>query len=150
VGTGFSEADSLCLAKLTIFAAAAVIPAECGIRAIVSILTGNAQANTGQGCSSRLGNSGCAFRTVAQGRALGQTALRTADPILHSRVDLILYRPVTGPTCRHASLRLMSRPTLAPALYLWLRGGPVASSRGSSIEHGYRSILSMAYRALLE
>jgi hypothetical protein len=40
---------------------------------------------------------------MAQGRTLGQTALRTVDPILHGCVDLILYRTVACPTSRHAN-----------------------------------------------
>jgi hypothetical protein len=93
--------ERIASAKLTVLAAAPVVPAERGICAIVSILTGNAQANSGHGFSARLGNTGPAFRAVAQGRTLGQTALRAADPILYGRVDLILYCTVTCPTRRH-------------------------------------------------
>jgi hypothetical protein len=86
---------------LTVFAAAPVVSTEGGICAIVSILTGNAQANAGHGLSARLGNTAAAFGAMAQGWTLGQAALRTADPILYGRVDLILYCTVTCPTCRH-------------------------------------------------
>src|SRR5713101_6077242 len=87
--------------KLTVLAAPPVVPAERGIGAIVTILTGNAKANSRQGFSARLGDTGPAFRAVDQGRTLGQTALCAADSILHSRVDLILYCTVTRPTRRH-------------------------------------------------
>jgi hypothetical protein len=98
---GSAKLTILSLAKLTVFTAAAVVPAECGIRAIVSILTGNAQANAGHGLSARLGNTAAAFGAMDQGWTLGQAALRTADPILYGRVDLILYCTVTRPTGRH-------------------------------------------------
>ena len=102
LNTRVSRADST---KLTVLAAPPVVPAERGICAIVSILTGNAQANTGHGLSARFWDSGPAFRAVAQGRTLGQTTLCAADSVLHSRVDLILYCTVTRPTRRHTLSR---------------------------------------------
>jgi heme O synthase-like polyprenyltransferase len=118
--------------KLTIFAAASVVPAERGICAIVSILTGNAKANPGHGIPAGFWDASPALGAVAQRRTLGQTALCAADPILHSRVDLILYRTVARPTCRHTlsvaqALARSMIDTLAPALSLWLRGASIAS-----------------------
>jgi hypothetical protein len=117
-------------AKLTVFAAATVVSAEGGLLAIMRILASKAKANTGHGLPARCGNAGATFGAMAQGRTLRQTALRAADPILHRRVDLILYRTVAGPTRRHSSLHKSPNDaiaTLASAFFLWSLGLPIAS-----------------------
>ena len=146
--------QGLVSAKLTVLAAPPVVPAERGIGAIVSILTGNAKANAGHGFSSRFGNTGAAFGAVGQGRTLGQTALRAAlratDPILHGRVDLILYCTVTRPTRRHLLPPNDPIAPLASALSLWLRGGPNASVGVSPASADIKEYLSICYRVFIK
>src|SRR5581483_3837622 len=89
------------LTKLAVFAAAAVIAAEGRLLAVTRLLAFQAQPHSGNRFPPRLGDLGRAFGAMRQARTLRQAALRATDPILDGCVDLLLYRAVSGPTCRH-------------------------------------------------
>jgi hypothetical protein len=89
------------LAQLAVFAAAAVIASERSGFAVLGGLASDAQSDAGHGLPSCFGNGGDAAQTMRCRRPRQQSLLRPEDSVLHGRVDLILYRAVAGPPCRH-------------------------------------------------
>src|SRR6185312_15863232 len=87
--------------QLTIFTAAPVIAAEPRFVPILGVLAGQAEPDARDGIAARLRNLGSAFGAVCKAGSSRQTALRTADRVLHGRVDLLLHRALFCPTRRH-------------------------------------------------
>jgi hypothetical protein len=88
--------------ELTILAAATVIACEPCQVPIVFLLAGHTETNARKSLAPCLRNLIPAFRAMGQGGSARQLALRPLDSVLYRRVDLILHRAVSGPTCSHA------------------------------------------------
>jgi hypothetical protein len=88
-------------AQLTVFAAATVVAAESTRLFVFGFLTGDAQAHTGNGFATRLGNLGATLLAMSQPRTAGQLLFCTLDRVLNGCVDLILHGSIAGPTRRH-------------------------------------------------
>jgi hypothetical protein len=101
-----SAAANRSSAQLTVFAATAVVPAERGGFAILSLLTARAQSNARYRDTSRFWNRCPAIGAMGNSGAAWQATLSAADPILYRRVNLILNRAIARPTRRHARLPL--------------------------------------------
>jgi hypothetical protein len=90
--------------QLAVLAAAPVISAELRKIAIMRLLAAQAQANASDGIPACLRYCAATFCAVTQTRTVSQATLRALDPILYGCVNLILYRAVASPTCRHVFL----------------------------------------------
>ena len=83
---------------------APVVAGAHGLLLVQLRLTTHAQAHTADRRPPRLGNGCLALGAMAQAFARRQLAAGALDGVLDAAVDLLLHRPVTGPTACHAVL----------------------------------------------
>jgi hypothetical protein len=113
---------------LAVFAPATVVTAEASGFSIMRVLASDAHTDTVERLSALFGDFVATLDAMSGRWPLGQPALRALYSIAHRRIDLILYRPVAGPTGRHDSpLERPARPTCA-TLPLWVLQREVAIS----------------------
>jgi hypothetical protein len=92
------------LSQLAVLAATAVKAAVARLLFIEIALAFDAKTHTRDSLAARCWNCGFAFLTVKQAFAFRQTASGQLNGIFHTRVYLILYSPVAGPSTSHELL----------------------------------------------
>src|SRR6185437_16100501 len=102
-------------AELAVLATAAVVAAELGRVLVGIILTGEAEAHTGDGPAPRLQDFRATFGAVGEAGTLRQTAPRATNAVRHGRIDLILYGAVACPTRSHARILRPWKPHAYPS-----------------------------------